>query len=546
MGGGAGRRIAPTNPSPQPPPSRGGGVSRPPGVVYRTLALTRLARPYAACAILMAHHDRSPPQSRRPLQPGRAVPATLRGGDRRRHRGGARRSRRTSGSARISRHDAVGGQRRRPDRRARPRRARRPSGEPSLPTLEELAAAGCYAALVPGPADGLTEAARRTGVRVLGPHSVRHRRPGHRPERQPRAYPAAARPPRAGVAIRRPVPRGDRLGRAERRRLQPYRRHRRQRGYRFRLGPRLALPRPRHRRHPARHPPAEGPPRLPVRRPRRRPAAPGGGDPRRRPAAGRRRRTGDLAFEAALRRAGVLSVRHLEDLLAAAETLSRARPARGEALAIVTNAIGAGRSPPTRLCEMGIALADLPGTRRWHRPRAGRGHGATRGDHRQRGAGTRCWRGAGGACAPPARRTRPRSSALIAAAPSMPRPAAGLRHGRDHRGSASRHAGEAAGLAVFAMPAQAVRGFQHLVRDRRNRAAARELPPSTVLSRRARPQRGAPPVRPGATRRTAGAVPGRGAGRTGGLRHPHRSDALGHASRGRARGRPPAGLSRRW
>jgi acetyltransferase len=39
-----------------------------------------------------------------------------------------------------------------------------------------------------------------------------------------------------------------------------------------------------------------------------------------------------------------------------------------------------------------------------------------------------------------------------------------------------------AGLAAFATPAQAVRGFQHLVRDRRNRAAARELPPSTVLS----------------------------------------------------------------
>ena len=36
----------------------------------------------------------------------------------------------------------------------------------------------------------------------------------------------------------------------------------------------------------------------------------------------------DLSFEAALRRAGVLSVKRLEDLLAAAETLSRAKPAR--------------------------------------------------------------------------------------------------------------------------------------------------------------------------------------------------------------------------
>ena len=39
-----------------------------------------------------------------------------------------------------------------------------------------------------------------------------------------------------------------------------------------------------------------------------------------------------------------------------------------------------------------------------------------------------------------------------------------------------------AGMAVFATPEQAVRGFLHLVKDRRNRAAARELPSSTVLA----------------------------------------------------------------
>jgi acetyltransferase len=38
-----------------------------------------------------------------------------------------------------------------------------------------------------------------------------------------------------------------------------------------------------------------------------------------------------------------------------------------------------------------------------------------------------------------------------------------------------------AGLPVFATPGQAVQGFEHLVRDRRNREAARELPASTVL-----------------------------------------------------------------
>ena len=39
-----------------------------------------------------------------------------------------------------------------------------------------------------------------------------------------------------------------------------------------------------------------------------------------------------------------------------------------------------------------------------------------------------------------------------------------------------------AGMPVFATPEQAVRGFLHLVQDRRNRAAARELPPGAVLA----------------------------------------------------------------
>ncbi|HEX2941759.1 MAG TPA: GNAT family N-acetyltransferase, partial [Rhodopila sp.] len=64
----------------------------------------------------------------------------------------------------------------------------------------------------------------------------------------------------------------------------------------------------------------------------------------------------DLAFEAALRRAGVLSVRRLEDLLAAAETLSRAKPARCDRLAIVTNAIGPGRLAADSVLRDGLHL----------------------------------------------------------------------------------------------------------------------------------------------------------------------------------------------
>ena len=51
--------------------------------------------------------------------------------------------------------------------------------------------------------------------------------------------------------------------------------------------------------------------------------------------------------------------------------------------------------------------------------------------------------------------------------------------GAIHRAALAR-----AGLPVFATPDQAVQGFEHLVRDRRNREAARELPPSRVLTSR--------------------------------------------------------------
>ncbi|HET9019542.1 MAG TPA: GNAT family N-acetyltransferase, partial [Acetobacteraceae bacterium] len=50
--------------------------------------------------------------------------------------------------------------------------------------------------------------------------------------------------------------------------------------------------------------------------------------------------TADAVMEAALRRSGVVTVHRLAELLAAAETLTRAKTLRQEGLAIVTNAIG--------------------------------------------------------------------------------------------------------------------------------------------------------------------------------------------------------------
>ena len=108
--------------------------------------------------------------------------------------------------------------------------------------------------------------------------------------------------------------------------------------------------------------------------------------------------TAELAFEAALRRAGVLSVRRFEDLLAAAETLSRARPARGEALAIVTNTIGAGQLAADAALLDGLRLAPLPDAKHGivHVPLEAAGSSRPQ---RRRGGGAGGGRRAGGACA---------------------------------------------------------------------------------------------------------------------------------------------------
>ncbi len=184
----------------------------------------------------------------------------------------------------------------------------------------------------------------------------------------------------------------------------------------------------------------------------------------------------DLSFEAALRRAGVLYVKRLEDLLAAAETLSRAKPARSgrwnEALAIVSNAIGPGRLAADSALRQGlnlrsgetfthVASADLPETAfsLARRPDIGGVlvvH-APEGQADEAAIVCLCHK-------PPDLR-----AALLVCA-------MGQSTGQMYRASLAR-----AGLTVFATPDQAVQGFDYLVRDRRNREAARELPPSAVL-----------------------------------------------------------------
>ena len=349
------------------------------------------------------------------------------------------------------------------------------------PALPMLAAKGCYAALVPGPADDFLATARRTGVRVLGPRSFGlavasiglNATRTHIP------------PPPGRVAL---VSQSAALCRSVIDWAEPN-------GIGFShivgiganvdigFGPVLDW---------LSRDPGTGAILLDIRRlkDRRRFLSAARAAARLRPVvavhAGLQLLNDDsdgaaeLACEAALRRAGVLSVRRFEDLLAAAETLSRARPARNEALAIVTNSIGAGQLAADAALLDGLQLAPLPNTRNGivHVPLEAAAQLAAK------VSAVAAAPEVGGVLvvhAPAGPADAQSMNALEATARTIRIPllvcAMGETTGALHRAALVK-----AGLAAFATPAQAVRGFRHLVRDRRNRAAARELPPSAVLS----------------------------------------------------------------
>jgi len=211
----------------------------------------------------------------------------------------------------------------------------------------------------------------------------------------------------------------------------------------------------------------------------------------------------DAAFEAALRRAGVLVVDRLEDMLAAAETLTRARPARGEGLAIVTNAIGPAQMAADSALRDGLTLARLtPETREVLSLSVPRAFGPVSASFTPGRASDLIYVGTdspiklaeaaallsgarevGGVLivhAPTGESDNAGIAAIAAAASGMKAPLLVCVMG-ETTGAAHRRLLAAAGVPVFATPEQAVRGFHHLVDDRRNRAAARELPPNAVL-----------------------------------------------------------------
>ncbi len=202
----------------------------------------------------------------------------------------------------------------------------------------------------------------------------------------------------------------------------------------------------------------------------------------------------DLVFDAALRRAGIVRVGRLADLLAAAETLTRARPPRGEAVTIITNAVGPGQMAADAAAVLGLPLAPLTAaTRQVLNMQMAPGPSDlglvwTGADQPIRLAeAAALLSGApevGGlvvVMAPTGTADDAGIQALAAAVPSLKLPLLAAVLG-ETTGGPLRRALAATGVPVFNTPELAMRGFAQLVEQRRARAAARELPPRRVLA----------------------------------------------------------------
>ncbi len=201
----------------------------------------------------------------------------------------------------------------------------------------------------------------------------------------------------------------------------------------------------------------------------------------------------DAVFAAALNRAGVFVVEQFEAFLAAAETLSRARPLRGETMAVITNAIGPGRLAADAALRAGIRLAVLP-------PEAQQiltaslpadltlglvyAGSASPTDVASIAAMVSAVPDVGGVLvllSPGGPGDAAAVEAVVAAAHTARLPVLTCVMG-ETTGAAHRRRLAEAGLPAFATPEQAVQAFAHLKRDRAARQAARELPPSQMLA----------------------------------------------------------------
>jgi acetyltransferase len=212
--------------------------------------------------------------------------------------------------------------------------------------------------------------------------------------------------------------------------------------------------------------------------------------------------TADAVMEAALRRAGVLRVGGFEDLLAAAETLARVRPARrtgpdalgGDRIAIVSNGQGPGQLAADAVVAGGGRLAQWSAAAGTALALALPDASAANPLFMPLGQAHRLAEAAAMLAAlpevdavvavhsPSAGEDQDIAAGNMAAAAKATRGAPVLVGWLGHATAepARRRLGQA-GIAVFASPEAAVRGALHLAMDRRNRAAAAELPPHDVL-----------------------------------------------------------------
>ena len=199
----------------------------------------------------------------------------------------------------------------------------------------------------------------------------------------------------------------------------------------------------------------------------------------------------DLVFAAALQRAGVLRVGTLSELLGAAETLTRTRPPRADALVIATNAVGPAHLAADAAVGLGIPLLPLDEAARaglalpagptdpgivW----AGAEEPARVAAIAAALAGLPATGGVLAILAPTGPADAAAVAALLAQREGMGAPllacVLGETTAAPHRATLA-----AAGIPVFATPESAVRAFAQLVQQRRARLAAAELPPSRVL-----------------------------------------------------------------
>jgi acyl-CoA synthetase (NDP forming)/GNAT superfamily N-acetyltransferase len=199
----------------------------------------------------------------------------------------------------------------------------------------------------------------------------------------------------------------------------------------------------------------------------------------------------DAVFAQALHRAGVFVVDGMEPLFAAAETLTRARPLRHETMAVVTNAIGPGRLACDAALRAGIRLAELPQevqTSLCGSLPAELVHGLVYVGRlpvhvAEAAAMLSAVPAVGGLLVlltPTGAGDASAIEALVAAVHTAKQPVLscimGETTGAGHRARLAQ-----AGMPVFATPEQAVAAFSHLLRDRRARETARELPAARMV-----------------------------------------------------------------